>query len=148
MRMTLERGAMVPRRPKQWRLWEEREQTKPREKRRMTVFMLVLNVVLNVLASVFIKIGMRGASGEMGGAVLHMLRAWQIYAAVACFGGGFVTYSLLLARMSLSVVYPLMMGSIAAGISLAAVFCFGETFSLVKGVGLMLVVAGVWCLTR
>jgi len=67
---------------------------------------------------------------------------------VACFGGGFVTYSLLLARMHLSVVYPLMMGSIAAGISFVAVFCFGETFSLVKGVGLVLVVAGAWCLTR
>lgn len=114
----------------------------------MTVFMLVLNLILNVLASVFIKIGMRGASGEVGGAVLHMLRTWQIYAAVACFGGGFVTYSLLLARMHLSVVYPLMMGSIAAGISFVAVFCFGETFSLAKGVGLVLVVAGAWCLTR
>lgn len=114
----------------------------------MIIFMLTLDFFLNVFASVFIKIGMRGVSGDVGSVILHMLRTWQIYAAVACFGTGFVIYSMLLAKMDLTVIYPLTMGLIAAGLSLVGVFYFGETFSLWRGVGLVLVVTGVWCLAR
>ena len=110
----------------------------------MTCALIVANVVLSVLSNVCIRLGMMSFRAEMRGVLRHMLRAPMIYAALACYGGAFVTYSLLMTRMRLGVVYPFMMGLNAVSIAVFASCFLGERLTVRRVAGIALVVAGVW----
>ena len=110
----------------------------------MTCALIVANVVLSVLSNVCIRFGMMSRRAEMRGVLRHMLRTPMIYAALACYGGAFVTYSLLMTRMRLGVVYPFMMGLNAVSIAVFASCFLGEQLTVRRIAGIALVVAGVW----
>ena len=112
---------------------------------RVTCALIVANVVLSVLSNVCIRVGMMSfRAGAAGGVLRHMLRTPLIYAALACYGGAFVTYSLLMTRMRLGVVYPFMMGLNAVSIAVFASCFLGERLTVRRIAGIALVVAGVW----
>ena len=111
---------------------------------RVTCALIVANVVLSVLSNVCIRFGMMSWRAEMRGVLRHMMRTPLIYAALACYGGAFVTYSLLMTRMRLGVVYPFMMGLNAVSIAVFASCFLGEQLTVRRIAGIALVVAGVW----
>ena len=55
-----------------------------------------------------------------------------------------MTYSLLMTRMRLGIVYPFMMGLNAVSIAVFAAFFLGERLTASRMAGIALVVAGVW----
>ena len=112
----------------------------------MTCALIVANVLLSVLSNVCIRFGMMSWRAEMRGVLRHMMRTPLIYAALACYGGAFVTYSLLMTRMRLGVVYPFMMGLNAVSLAAFAACFLGERPTARRMAGIALVVAGVWCL--
>ena len=112
----------------------------------MTSALIVANVVLSVLSNVCIRLGMISFRAEMRGVLRHMMRTPLIYAALACYGGAFVTYSLLMTRMRLGVVYPFMMGLNAVSLAAFAACFLGERPTARRMAGIALVIAGVWCL--
>lgn len=115
----------------------------------MTLTIILATLVLNVLANSFVKLGMSGFGGGVGGGmVMHMIRNPYMVLGVGCYGLAFVTYSALLTRLDLSVAYPLMTGCIAVTLAAVAVAFFGESLSLPQGAGILLVVAGIWLLAR
>jgi multidrug transporter EmrE-like cation transporter len=114
----------------------------------VTLSVIALTLVLNVLANVFLKVGMQGAGGIGAGALIHMLRTPSIYAGVFCYGVAFVTYSLILTRINLSVAYPMMTGGIATGVAIVAALFFGEPLTLFRIGGIGLIVSGIWLLSR
>ena len=115
----------------------------------MTLAIILATLVLNVLANSFVKMGMTGFAGGVGGGmVMHMIRNPYMVLGVGCYGLAFVTYSALLTRLDLSVAYPLMTGCIAVTLAAVAVAFFGESLSLPQGAGILLVVAGIWLLAR
>jgi multidrug transporter EmrE-like cation transporter len=115
---------------------------------RPTVGIFVLTLGLNVLANLFVKLGMRDAGGLGAGVLGHMLRTPWMYAGVGCYGLAFLTYSLLLIRMSLSVAYPMITGGIALGLLAVSALFLGEPITLSKAAGVLLVVGGIGLLAR
>jgi multidrug transporter EmrE-like cation transporter len=112
----------------------------------MTWGYVIGTLLLNVLANLFLKHGMTSLSG--GGALLHMLRTPSIYIGAICYGGAFVTYSLALTKLPLGVVYPLITGGIAVTLAVVSIALFGESLRMTQAVGIAMVVAGIWFLSR
>ena len=50
--------------------------------------------------------------------------------------------------MHLSVVYPLITGGIAVTLAIVSVTLFGETLRMGQALGIVLIVAGIWFLSR
>ena len=113
---------------------------------RVTCALIVANVLLSVLSNVCIRFGMMSWRADLRGVLRHMMRTPLIYAALACYGGAFVTYSLLMTRMRLGVVYPFMMGLNAVSLAAFAACFLGERPTARRMAGIALVIAGVWCL--
>jgi len=64
-------------------------------------------------------------------------------AALAAFGSAFYLISLALIDLPVSTVYPVWAGGGTAGVALIGVLMLGEKASVLKGVGVVLVVAGI-----
>lgn len=63
--------------------------------------------------------------------------------ALAVFGLAFYLVSLALVNLPVSTVYPVWAGGGTAGVALVGVLALGERAHFLKGVGVILVVAGV-----
>jgi multidrug transporter EmrE-like cation transporter len=63
--------------------------------------------------------------------------------ALACFGAGFPLYASALSRMKLSVVQPIYSGMIFLLVTIASLFIFKETFSVIRVVGMVVIVVGM-----
>ena len=63
--------------------------------------------------------------------------------ALAAFGSAFYCVSLALVNLPVSTVYPVWAGGGTAGVALIGVLVLGEKASTLKGVGVILVVAGI-----
>ncbi len=94
----------------------------------------------------FLKHGMTSLFRR--GALLHMIRTPSIYIGAICYGGAFVTYSLALTKLPLGVVYPLITGGIAVTLAVVSIALFGESLRMTQAVGIAMVVAGIWFLSR
>lgn len=115
----------------------------------MTYIIVALTVLLNVGANVFLNLGMRDFAGGAGtGAVLHMMKTPSIYMGVFCYGIAFVTYSLMLIRLNVSVAYPMMTGGIALTLAFVSRFWLGESIGVQQVLGIGLVVCGIFLLAR
>ena len=64
-------------------------------------------------------------------------------AALAAFGLAFYLISLALVNLPVSTVYPVWAGGGTAGVALVGVLMLGERANVAKGVGVVLVVAGI-----
>ena len=114
----------------------------------MTWGYVIATLLLNVLANLFLKNGMSTLAGGGKEALFHMIRTPSIYIGAVCYGAAFVTYSLALTKMHLSIVYPLITGGIAVTLALVSVTLFGETLRMGQALGIVLIVAGIWFLSR
>ena len=112
----------------------------------MTFALIVANVLLTVLSNVCVRTGMSSFRAGPRGVFRHMVRTRSMYVALVCYVGAFVTYSLLMSRMKLGVVYPFMMGLNAVCLAAAAACFLGERPTRGNIAGIALVIAGVWCL--
>jgi small multidrug resistance pump len=63
--------------------------------------------------------------------------------ALAAFGSAFYLISLSLVHLPISTVYPVWAGGGTAGVALVGVLALKERAGIWKGVGIMLVVAGI-----
>ncbi len=64
-------------------------------------------------------------------------------AALAAFGSAFYLISLALIDLPVSTVYPVWAGGGTAGVALVGILMLGEKASVLKGVGVALVVTGI-----
>lgn len=71
----------------------------------------------------------------------------HIMGAILLYGGAIFVYLSLLSRIQLSTLYPVMIGIDFVILSAASYLLFGEAFSSLKIVGLVLIILGVSCLS-
>ena len=114
--------------------------------------LLFVSLVLNAGANLSLKAGMK--SMPINGSILQLstililLQHPLILLGLALFTVSFVGYSLVLSGMSLSLAYPIMTGGGFVIVVLASLILFAEEASLLRILGIMFIVAGIWIASR
>lgn len=114
----------------------------------MGYLFLVIAMSLNAAANVLLKVGV-GQIGALDqpGLVARLATNWPLLAGLALFAGNVVFYAAALARLNLSVAYPVMMaGGVLIVVTVSIVF-LRENLTVAQMVGLLLLVAGLVLLT-
>ena len=99
--------------------------------------LLFVSATANACANILIKAG-----AKVPQSVLLILFGLLLF---AC---SFVSYVFVLRVMQLSVAYPFMVGFGFLIVSIASFLIFGESFSLTKITGILLILLGIFFLTR
>jgi len=114
--------------------------------------LLIVSLVLNAGANLSLKAGMK--SMPINGSILQLstililLQHPLILLGLALFTVSFVGYSLVLSGMSLSLAYPIMTGGGFVIVVLASLILFAEEASLLRILGIMFIIAGIWIASR
>ena len=116
------------------------------------MFKLIITAVIQsaflALAQYYMKIGVdRLVDYSMSWAFFKSLMNWQLGLALLLYIIGMVIYLFMLKNYDLSVVYPLTSISYIFTI-LLAMFLLGESVSVVRWVGILLVMLGVGLIAR
>lgn len=119
-----------------------------------TTFGLILfSVTLSALAQVSFKLGVSGRSVPVAAGGQSLLASFLAMATPGVIGGlvlygfGTLLWLQVLARTSLSQAYPFVgLGFVLT--SLFGVFLFGETITLLRGSGILLVTVGIYAIAQ
>jgi multidrug transporter EmrE-like cation transporter len=114
------------------------------------MFMLFLAIVCSVVGQILMKFGMT----QLGGIdnislpiLLQMLLNPLVFSGIASYGVGFIAYIFALSKLDQSFAYPMF----SLGYVLVAVFnwtVMREPFSVTRLVGVVVILVGVWLLSR
>ena len=112
--------------------------------------LLGIAVVFNGAANVLMKKGMAGAAEGLGaaGTIRHYLTSWPLLVGLALFAINVVAYTQALARIPLSVAYPIMVALTGLIVISGSLVLFKETIGWVQWIGYALIIAGVACVAR
>jgi multidrug transporter EmrE-like cation transporter len=107
-------------------------------------------ILCNSFANIFIKAGMRGRKFDhnLAASLLSAFLSPPLIGGVMLFAVALVGYSFVLSKMNLSVVYPIMTVMAFIVVISASRFFFGETIKGVQIVGYILILSGVFLVTR
>ena len=114
----------------------------------MTRYLIMLFVVtFNVCGHVFLKAGMNqiGAIGP-GALITNFARIFtnlSVLFGLFCYVSSVAGYMVLLSKIDISVAYPVVTSLAYGAIVLVSLFIFKEPFSLIKWLGLGLILFGV-----
>ncbi len=114
------------------------------------VIVLIFAIVFNALANILIKVGMIkvGKTEEWVHAFWKASFQPAILLGVVSFALALVGYSIVLTRLNLSVAYPTMVSMGLVIVVLASHFFLSEAIRPVQIVGFLLIISGVWMVTR
>ena len=119
----------------------------------ITWILVVAGVLLNAAAQLMLKAATRATGpiapnwSGMTEATPQMLTQLGWWGGLACYAASVLIWVIALSRAPVSVIYPMLsIGYILNAIG--ATFLFGETLSETKILGIAVIIAGVWILTR
>lgn len=102
----------------------------------------VLAAVASAIASYLIK------SSHAGGDGWTLQKILLLACACGAYGVGFVFYTLALKKIAMSLAYPIMTAVTISLVTLLGIALFNEVLTLNKAIGILLVIAGVICLSQ
>lgn len=114
----------------------------------MKWLILLLGIVANSSASVLVKMAMihprkfPSLSDPMAA-----LSNWPFWLGLVLYASAFLLYVLALARLPLNVAHPVLTSGAVAAVALSSILIFREPFHWTTGVGILLVMAGVFLIT-
>ena len=119
---------------------------------RLGIIMIIGSALFNAAASSMMKMGFGHQQdllerGFAGAVFRIMTNPWAV-AGVVCFGISFMFMSAALTRVDLSVAYPVMSGLVFLLVLGISVFCFSEHVTLLRLVGVFLILSGVLAISR
>lgn len=114
----------------------------------MTRFLIMLFVVsFNVSGHVFLKSDMNQVGAITPGAVFtsfsRIFTNYSVLFGLFCYVSSVAGYLVLLSKTDISIAYPVVTGLAYGAIVAVSFFIFKEPFSLVKWLGLGLILGGV-----
>jgi len=112
----------------------------------MTWLVLTFAILCNAFANILIKAAMRGKGGAA--ALLSALLSPFMIGGVAFFIVALAAYSYVLSKMNLSTAYPIMTSLGFIVVLTASWLFFHETIKGVHILGYVLIISGVWLVTR
>jgi small multidrug resistance pump len=115
--------------------------------------LLLLTIVLTAVANLLLKYAAvnRQDAGEASGIISTL---WELFttpslvAGIVCLGLAVIAYAIALRNINLSVAYPVMTTSVVVLVALFSTIFFGESYTLVKSVGTVVVILGVILLSQ
>ncbi len=112
--------------------------------------LLVLAAISNAAANALMKAGMQHPPEDFGfiSMAKHYLTSWPIIVGVVLFGLNVLAYTQALAKLSLSVAYPIMVSLTGLVVISFSIFFFKETISWIQWIGFALIIGGVACVAK
>jgi len=112
--------------------------------------LLIVSLALNATGNLLAKYAMKDAPSNVGmlSLALYAITSWKVWLGIACFGIAFGGYALVLTKMDLSLAYPIMTTGGFLIIITASFFLFSEHISLLRVIGILLMIAGIWIISR
>jgi multidrug transporter EmrE-like cation transporter len=116
----------------------------------MTWLVFILVILCNSFANIFIKAGMRGRKfdGNLAASLLSAFLSPPLICGIMLFVVALVGYSFVLSKMNLSVVYPILTTMAFIVVISASWLFFDETIKVLQIMGYILILSGVWLVTR
>ena len=115
----------------------------------MQWLILAFAIIANASANICIKAGMiRVEQDESESLVMKAVTQPYLWLGAFCFGLALLAYAYSLAKMELSVAYPIMTSVGLIVVALASLLLFQEQFSTLKIIGTVLIIAGVVLVAR
>jgi multidrug transporter EmrE-like cation transporter len=115
-----------------------------------TVIIFAFAIICNSSANIFLKAGMLRI--EQGGTLVQTItraaRQPLVWVGVTSFALALMFYSVVLSKINLSIAYPLMVSLGLIIVILASYFFLTESISIVQIVGFILIIAGVWLVSK
>jgi spermidine export protein MdtJ len=115
--------------------------------------LLSLTVVLTAAANLLLKYAAlnRQELGDAKGVVANLLEIFatpSLVLGVLFLALAVIAYAIALRNISLSVAYPIMTTSVVVLVAVFSSIFFGESVTLVKAVGIVIVISGVILLSQ
>ena len=112
--------------------------------------LLVISLTLNAAGNLLAKYAMKNAPSKIGiiSLALYTITNWKVWLSVTCFGVAFVGYAVVLTKVDLSLAYPVMTTAGFLIIMFASFFLFSEQVSLLRVIGISLMIAGIWIISK
>ena len=114
------------------------------------IIIFALAIICNSSANVLLKVGMKrvGDSGTLIQTITSAATEPFVWAGVTSFVLALVFYSVVLSKINLSIAYPLMVSLGLIIVILASYFWLAETIKIAQIVGFLLIIAGVWLVSK
>lgn len=115
-----------------------------------TYFVLSLAIILNAVANILMKVAMlkQEKTTDIVTLVTQSLTNPVLFLGIISFGLALVAYCYVLAKINLSIAYPLMTSLGFLIVILASWLFLGENISKLQIVGFFCIIAGVWMVAR
>ena len=115
-----------------------------------TYVVLSLAIVLNALANILMKVAMlkQEKTTDIMTMVTQSLTNPVLFLGLVSFGLALVAYCFVLAKINLSIAYPLMTSLGFLIVILASWLFLGENITRIQIVGFTCIIAGVWMVAR
>ncbi len=111
--------------------------------------LLVVSLTLNATGNILAKYAMKDApSKNFSSLAIYALTNWKIWLGIMCFGLAFGGYAIVLSKLDLSLAYPIMTTGSFLIIITVSFFLFSEHLSLLRLAGILLMIAGIWMISR
>lgn len=112
--------------------------------------LLGVAILFNGVANVLMKKGMANAPQAEGamGMIKHYLTSWPVVVGLCLFAVNVVAYTQALARIPLSVAYPIMVSLTGLIVISGSMVLFKETIGWIQWMGYGLIIVGVVCVAR
>lgn len=114
------------------------------------LILVLISALLTVAANLLLRQGVTAAGGfslsigGLGRGIIHLLRQPLFDAGVFLYGLASLVWFSVISTEDLSSSYPLLVSLTFLFVTLGAVAFFGETLSIRKLVGLLMILAGIW----
>jgi multidrug transporter EmrE-like cation transporter len=115
-----------------------------------TYLVLSLAIILNALANILMKVAMlkQEKTTDIITMVNQSLTNPVLFLGIISFGLALVAYCFVLAKINLSIAYPLMTSLGFLIVILASWLFLDETITKIQIVGFTCIIAGVWMVAR
>lgn len=109
---------------------------------------LFAGIFCNAAASVLVKIALGPGQPLFSIAQpFALLKNIPLLTGLFFYGATFILYALSLMQLPLNVAHPVMTSGAVAVVALCSVLIFRESFYWTTGLGVLLVIGGVWLIT-
>ena len=115
-----------------------------------TYLVLSLAIVLNALANILMKVAMlkQEKTTDIVSLITQSLTNPVLFLGIISFGLALIAYCFVLAKINLSIAYPVMTSLGFLIVILASWLFLGENITKVQVVGFTCIIAGVWMVAR
>jgi multidrug transporter EmrE-like cation transporter len=112
-----------------------------------SIGLLTIAILFNGVANVLMKAGMRNAPETQGLAAMakHYLTSWPVMVGIVLFALNVLAYTQVLAKLPLSIAYPIMVSMTGLIVILGSVILFKESITVAQWAGFALIIGGVIC---